>query len=148
MATDHKVLGKIAKLGTITGVQSWCKIWLLNGCNRIRAKPKSSQQTDKSFTKVSRSDRNICFGIIVHQRLTVPKQMVLLKEQWRIKERTSAVLQSGSDEKCWADSMECCCCLRNVQDLLADGKTLHERRFGEPFRGPIILVGSMVCPRV
>ena len=29
--------------------------------------------------------------------------------------------------------MECYCCLRNVQDLLADGKTPYERRFGEPF---------------
>ena len=37
----------------------------------------------------------------------------------RIKEGTSAVLsQSGLDEKWWADSVECCCCLRNVQDLL------------------------------
>ena len=42
----------------------------------------------------------------------------------RIKEGTSAVLlQSGLDEKWWADSMECCCYLRNVQDLLSDGKT-------------------------
>ena len=34
--------------------------------------------------------------------------------------------------------MECCCCLRDVQDLLADGKTPYERRFGESFKGPII----------
>ena len=34
----------------------------------------------------------------------------------RIKEGTSAVLlQSGLDEKWRADSMECCCYLRNVQ---------------------------------
>ena len=40
----------------------------------------------------------------------------------RIKEGTSAVLlQSGVDEK-WADSMECYCYERNVQDLLSDGK--------------------------
>ena len=42
------------------------------------------------------------------------------------------------------DSMECCCHLRNVQDLLADGRTLYERRFGEPFAGPIIPSGAMV----
>ena len=49
-----------------------------------------------------------------------------------IKEGTSAVLlQSGLDEEWWADSMECCCYLRNIQDLLSDGKTPHERRFGE-----------------
>ena len=41
-----------------------------------------------------------------------------------IKEGTSAVLlQSGLDEKWSADSMEWCCYLRNVQDLLADVKT-------------------------
>ena len=40
--------------------------------------------------------------------------------------------------------MECCCYLRTVQDLLTDKKTLHERRFGEPFKGPIIPFGQMV----
>ena len=40
--------------------------------------------------------------------------------------------------------MECCYCLRKVQDLLADGKTPFERRFGEPLEGPIIPFGAMV----
>ena len=57
----------------------------------------------------------------------------------RVKEGASAVLlQSGLDEKWCADTMECFSCLRNIQDLLSDGKTPHERRFGEPFKGPII----------
>ena len=43
--------------------------------------------------------------------------------------------------------MECYCYLRNVQDLLAGGKTPYERRFGEPFRGPIIHFGAMVHGR-
>ena len=51
----------------------------------------------------------------------------------RVKEGTSAVLlQSGLDEKWWADSMECYCYLRTIEDLLAGGKTLYERRLGEP----------------
>ena len=29
--------------------------------------------------------------------------------------------------------MECYCYLRNIEDLLSDGKTLSERRFGELF---------------
>ena len=63
----------------------------------------------------------------------------------RVKEGTSAVLlQSGLDERWWSDSMECFCYLRNVQDLLADGKTPDERRFGEPFKGPMIPFGVMV----
>ena len=52
----------------------------------------------------------------------------------RVKEGTSAVLlQSGLGNECWADSMECYCYLRNIQDRLSDGKTPHERRFGMPF---------------
>ena len=63
----------------------------------------------------------------------------------RVKEGTSAVLlQSGLDEKWWADSMECCIYLRNIQDLLSDGKTPYERRFGENFKGPIIPFRSLV----
>ena len=27
---------------------------------------------------------------------------------------------------------------KNVTDLLSDGKTPYERRFGQPFKGPII----------
>ena len=55
---------------------------------------------------------------------------------------TSAVLlQSGLNENWWADSMECYTYLRNVTDLLSDGKTPYERRFGKPFEGPIIPFG-------
>ena len=48
----------------------------------------------------------------------------------RVKEGTSAVLlQSGLHESWWADSMECDTYLRNITDLLSDGKTPYERRF-------------------
>ena len=36
------------------------------------------------------------------------------------------------------------CFLRNVQDLLFDGKTHYARRFGMPFNGPVIPFGAMV----
>ena len=63
----------------------------------------------------------------------------------KIKEGTSVLLsQSSLDAKWWADWMECCCSLRDVQDLLSKGKTPHERRFGEPFSGFIIPFGSMI----
>ena len=63
----------------------------------------------------------------------------------RVKEGTSAVLlQSGLNVSWWADSMECDTYLRNVTDLLSDGKTPYERRFGQPFKGPIIPFGSLV----
>ena len=63
----------------------------------------------------------------------------------RVKEGTSAVLlQSGLHESWWADSMECYTYMRNVTDLLSDGKTPYEGRFGQPFKGPIIPFGSLV----
>ena len=63
----------------------------------------------------------------------------------RVKEGTSAVLlQSGLNESWWTDSMECYTYLRNVTYLLSDGKTPYERRFGQPFKGPIIPFGSLV----
>ena len=64
----------------------------------------------------------------------------------RVKEEgTSAVLlQSSLDKEWWADSMECHCYLRNIQDLLSDGKTPYERRFGMPFDGPVTPFGAMV----
>ena len=62
-----------------------------------------------------------------------------------MKEGTSGVLlQSGLDENWWADSMECYTYLRNIQDLLSDGKTPNGRRFGQPFKGPIIPYVSFV----
>ena len=56
-----------------------------------------------------------------------------------VKEGTSVVLlQSGLGNEGWADLMECYCYLRNIQDLLSDGKTPYERGFGMPFNGPVI----------
>ena len=61
----------------------------------------------------------------------------------RVKEGTFGVLlQSGLNESWWADFMECYTYLRNVTDLLSDGKT--QRRFVQPFEGPIIPFGSLV----
>ena len=44
----------------------------------------------------------------------------------------------------WADSLECYTNLRNIHDLFSDGKTPNGRRFGEPFKGPVIPFGSLV----
>ena len=40
--------------------------------------------------------------------------------------------------------MECYTYLRNVTDLVSHGKTPYERRFGKPFKGPIIPFGSLL----
>ena len=61
-----------------------------------------------------------------------------------IAEKSSAVLlQSGLGNEWWADSVGCYCHLRNIQDLLFDGKTPKERRFGVPFNGPVIPFGAI-----
>ena len=83
-------------------------------------------------------------GIIARLHHT-DRRLMGLRAVRRVKEGTSAVLlQSGVNESWWADSMECYTYLRNVTDLLSGGKTPYERRFGQPFNGPIIPFGSLV----
>ena len=83
-------------------------------------------------------------GIIERPHLVAQKQ-IAERAIRRRKEAISAVLlQSGLDDKWWSDSMECYTYLRNVQDLLADGKTPYERRIGESFERPIIPIGALV----
>ena len=82
-------------------------------------------------------------GSIVRQHLIVRKQIASLKERCA-ESRTELLLQSGLDETWWADSLECYCHLRHVQDLLSDRKPPDELRFGEPFTRPVIPVGSMI----
>ena len=56
-----------------------------------------------------------------------------------MKEGTAVVLLQSSLGDVWrADSTECYCYLQNIQDILSDGKTPYERRFGMPFDGPVI----------
>ena len=85
-------------------------------------------------------------GIIARLHHTDQKQKGIAERAVRrVKEGTFAVLlQSGLNENWWADSMECYTYLRNVTDLLSDGKTPYERRFGQSFKGPIIPFGSLV----
>ena len=51
----------------------------------------------------------------------------------RKKAPSSVSVQSGLHVSWWAETMECYCYVRNVQDLLADG---------QPFHGPIIPFGA------
>ena len=71
--------------------------------------------------------------------------MVLLKSGTQNKRSdVCRIVAVRSGENWWADSMECYCNLRNIQDRLSDGKTPYERRFEEPFKGPVIPFGSLV----
>ena len=148
---------RTVNLETITDTQSWYKPW----------KTQTSQKTEKSLRrflepsekpKVIYTDNSLEFGkpcedLSWNHRTSTPHRSetngIAERAVRRVKEGTSAVLlQSGLDEKWWADSMECCCCLRHVQDLLADVKTPYERRFGETLKSPIIRgISSDFCTR-
>ena len=67
-----------------------------------------------------------------------------LSDPWTGFRAPAVLLQSGLDIEWWADSMECYWYLRNMQDLLSDGKTPYERRFGVPFYGSVLPYGAMV----
>ena len=126
-------------------------------------KTKTSQETQRSLQKFLEPDRKpkvihtdnsfefgkACEDLSWNHCTSTPHRSetngIAERAVRRVKEGTSAVLlQSGLDESWWADSMECYTYLRNVTDLLSDGKTPYERRFGQPFKGPIIPFGSLV----
>ena len=153
----------IANLETITDMQSCCRTWPPNESNRIRAKTKTSQETQRSLQKfleperkpkVIYTDNSLEFGkacedLSWNHCTSTPHRSetngIAERAVRRVKEGTSAVLlQSGLNESWWADSLEYYTYLRNVTDLLSDGKTPCERRFGQPFKGPIIPFGSLV----
>ena len=63
-------------------------------------------------------------------------------KQILVRKHERAYRQSGLGNEWWADSMECCC-FRNIQDILSDGKTPFEKLFGIPFHGTVIPFGAM-----
>ena len=130
----------IANLETITDMQSWCKTWPPNGSKHIRAKQKLHRKPREAY-KSSWSpvgilficnDNSLEFGkacenLSWNQCTSTPHRSettgISEGAVRRVKEGTSAVLlQSGLNESWWTDSMECFTYLRNVTDLLSDGK--------------------------
>ena len=129
----------------------------------VSVQTKASQETQRSLQKFLEPDRNpkvidtdnplefgkACEDLSWNHCTSTPHRSetngIAERAVRRVKEGTSAVLlQSGLNESWWADSMECYKYPRNVTDLLSDGKTPYERRFGQPFKGPIIPFGSLV----
>ena len=144
-------------------MQSWCRTYPPSGSRSYPCKTKTSQETQKSLQKFLEPDRKpkvvntdnslefgkACEDLSWNHCTSTPHRSetnrIAERAVRRVKEGTSAVLsQSGLDEKWWADSIECKTYLRNVQDLLSDGKTPYERRFREPFKRPVIPFGSLV----
>ena len=131
---------------TIIDMPLWCKIWQLSVFNPTPCKTKTSQETQKSLmkfleptrkTKVVHIDNSLEFGMSCEEFswnhcTSTPQRPetngIAERAVRRVEEGTSAVLlQSGLGNGWWADSMECYCYLRNIQDLLSDGKTPYEK---------------------
>ena len=163
ITADHKVLSDNCESRNnhryAVVVQDLATQWIQS----YPCKTKTSQETQRSLQKflepnrkpkVTYTDNSLEFGkacedLFWNHCTSTPHRSetngIAERAVRRILEETSAVLlQSGLDEKWWADSMECECYLRNIQDLLSDGKTPYERCFGQPCKGPIIPFGSLV----
>ena len=154
---------KVVNLETIIDMQSWCRTWPPNGSSHVRAKQKLLRKhkgactsswsqigkpnviyTDNSL-EFDKASKDLSWNHCTSTPHRSETHGIAERAVRRVKEGTSAVfLQSGMDENWWADPMECYTYLRNIQDLLSDGETPYERRFGEPSKGPIIPFDSLV----
>ena len=163
LTADHKVLSDNCESRNnqryAIVVQDLATQWIQSS----PCKTKSSQETQRSLHKFLEPDRKpkdiytdnslefgkACEDLSWNHCTSTPHRSetngIAERAVRRVKEGTSAVLlQSGLNESWWADSMECYTYLRNVTDLLSDGKMPYERRSGQPFNGLIIPFGSLV----
>ena len=163
ITADHKVLSDNCESRNnhryAVVVQDLATQWI----QAYPCKNKTSQETQRSLQKFLEPDRNpkvnytanslefgkACEDLSWNHCTFTPHRSETNgnaeRAVRRVKEDTSAVLlQSGLSESWWSDSFEWKTYLRNVTDLLCDGKTPYERRFGKPFKGPIIPFGSLV----
>ena len=152
ITADHKVLSENFESRNnhryAIVVQDLAKQWIQS----YPCKKKTSQKTERSLQKclepnrkpkVIFTDNSLEFGkacedLSWNHCTSTPHRSetngIAERTVRRVEEGTPAVLlQSGLNENWWADSMECYTYLRNVTDLLSDGKTPYERRFGQPF---------------
>ena len=126
-------------------------------------KTKTSQETERSLRKflVPSEKPKVIFilarwklgnpvknypGIIVHQRHTVLRRMALLRERYAESRKEllpyccNVAWTKNGGLNPWNVTAIC----EMFTDLLSDGETPYERRFGEPFRGPVIPFGAMI----
>ena len=142
ITADHKVLSDNCESRNnhryVVVVQDLATQWI----QASPCKNKTSQETQRSLQKfleperkpkVMYTDNSLEFGkacedLSWNHCTSTPHRSetngIAERAVRRVKEGTSAVLlESGQNESWWADSMECYTYLRNVTDLLSDGKT-------------------------
>ena len=163
ITADHKVLSDNCESRNnhryAVVVQDLATQWI----RAYPCKTKTSQETQRSLQKFLEPDRKpkviytdnslefgqACEDLSWDHCASTPHRSetngIAERAVRRVNEGISVVLlQSGLNENWWADSMECYTYLRNVTYLFSDGKTPYDRRFGQPFKGPIIPYGSLV----
>ena len=152
ITADHKVLSEGCESRSNHRYAVVVKDLATQWIQSYPCRTKTSQETQRSFQKflepnnkpkVIYTDNSLEFGkaredLSLNHCTSTPHRSethgIAERAVRRVKEGTSAVLwQTGLDENWWADSMECCTYLQNIEALLSDGKTPYERRFGEPF---------------
>ena len=126
-------------LATVIDMQLWYKTLLLNGINFMCVKQQlhrtqkeagksswSRPGSQKSFTlTLPREFGKACEDLTWNHCTSTPRRSetsgIAVRSVRRHKEGTSAMLlQSGLNENWLADSMECYCYLRNIQDRFSD----------------------------
>ena len=115
---------KDAILETIIDTLSWYKTWQHSGYNHTHVKQKLPRKRRRAY-KSSWSPRGNqkSFALTIHQNLAkfVKTYPGIIVTPW-----SAIVIRETYKISCLM------------------GKTPHERRFGEPFEGPVIPFGSMV----
>ena len=128
-------------LDTVTDTHSWYKILPHNGLNPIRAKRRlhrsrkrvcesssSRCKSQKLFADNTLEFGKTCEDLSWNHRTSTPHRCetngIADRAIRRIKRRELLLCRCNLAwmKKWWSASMECYCFLRNVQDLLADGK--------------------------
>ena len=140
ITADHKILSEESESRNnhryAVVVQDLATRWLQS----YPCKTKTAQETQKNPMKLLEPTRKViyidnslefgkaCDDLSWNHCTSTPHRSetngIAERAVRRVKEGTSAaLLQSDLDESWWADSMECYAYLRNVTDLLSDGKT-------------------------
>ena len=148
-------------------MQLWCKTWPPDGSSRIRAKTKTSQETQRSLQKflpnrkpkVIYTDNSLEFGkaredlswnhctSTPHRSETngiAERAVRRVKKKIRLQYCCNQVWMKNGGQIPW--NAKPICETFKISCLM--GKTPYERRFGKPFRGPVIPFGSLVGKKV
>ena len=147
---------------SVTDTQSWWKSWSPNGYNHTRVQlnlHRRRKRVHESFSTRRKIEKSLVFtilwnlanlvknyfGIFLQVRFTVLRQIVLLRERCA---KLRKELHQYCCNQAWTKNGKRVPCnvtvICEMSKTFSNGKTRHERRFGEPLKGQVIPFGSMV----